>query len=176
MLAWQRWQLKRQAGLSHLPTAPTRKHSLQPSPTLRRHKPHLSLLLLLPHIPCRLLPADERDALREAMQELLQRLAAANDVIGQADASMASMEEQVAAATEERRQAEEEAAAARAEAEALRETAADLQVGAARGGCCCLLPCLEACRAAAIASVMTDTSLPPPLAAAVEVRPTAAAV
>ena len=91
-----------------------------------------SLWLLLLPSSSTVLPADERDELHEAIQELAQRLAAANDVIGQADASMASMEEQVAAAAEGRRQAEEEAAAARAEAEALREAAADLQVGAAQ--------------------------------------------
>lgn len=74
-----------------------------------------------------LLAPAERDELRGAMAELLQRLNTANDVIGQADASMAALEAQAAAAAEERRRAEEEAAAARAEAEALREEAADLR-------------------------------------------------
>ncbi|KAL4443056.1 hypothetical protein ABPG77_008547 [Micractinium sp. CCAP 211/92] len=69
----------------------------------------------------------ERDELRSAMAELLQRLNAANDVIGQADASMAALEAQAATAAQQGQRAEEEAAAARAETEALREEAADLR-------------------------------------------------
>lgn len=62
------------------------------------------------------------------MGELLGRLEAANGVIGQADASMASAEASVVAAVAERQRAEEAAAEARAEAEELRGALADLQV------------------------------------------------
>lgn len=72
--------------------------------------------------------AAERDELRGAMAELLQRLNAANDVIGRAKASMADLEAQAAAAAEERQRAEQAEGAALAEAEALRDEAADLRV------------------------------------------------
>ncbi|EFN58511.1 hypothetical protein CHLNCDRAFT_140571 [Chlorella variabilis] len=69
----------------------------------------------------------ERDELRAAMAEVLQRLDAANDVIGRADSSMASLEAQLAAATAERQRAEDAERAAQAEAQQLREAVADMQ-------------------------------------------------
>lgn len=62
------------------------------------------------------------------MAEVLQRLDAANDVIGRADSSMASLEAQLAAATAERQRAEDAERAAQAEAQQLREAVADMQV------------------------------------------------
>lgn len=62
------------------------------------------------------------------MQQVLQRLDAANVMIGQADGSVASMEAQLAAAAAEGLRAEQAAQAAQAEAQALRETVADLEV------------------------------------------------
>lgn len=83
-----------------------------------------------PHAPASVPGAAERDDLRDAMQEQLGRLDAANHLIAQANECVAAAEARAAAAAGEQQQAEAEAAAARAEADAQHQAAVDLQVRA----------------------------------------------
>ncbi|PSC71528.1 alpha-1,3 1,6-mannosyltransferase ALG2 [Micractinium conductrix] len=69
----------------------------------------------------------ERDELRGAMGELLQRLSAANQVVGQAEAEVERLEGQSVEAAQTAAAAQADAAAARAEAAGLREEVAELQ-------------------------------------------------
>jgi hypothetical protein len=62
------------------------------------------------------------------MQQVLQRLDAANVMIGQADGSVASMQAQLVAAAAEGLRAEQAAQVAQVEAQALQEKVADLEV------------------------------------------------
>lgn len=64
------------------------------------------------------------------MGELLQRLSAANQVVGQAEAEVERLEGQSVEAAQTAAAAQADAAAARAEAAGLREEVAELQVGA----------------------------------------------
>jgi DNA repair exonuclease SbcCD ATPase subunit len=81
------------------------------------------------------LPAAERDELREAIDALLQRLDAANEMIERSSSNVANLEAQLAAVAAERQQAQEAAGAAQAEAQQLQEALADMQV---RVCCWCL--------------------------------------
>ncbi|GAB4820665.1 hypothetical protein N2152v2_007711 [Parachlorella kessleri] len=68
----------------------------------------------------------ERDQLKEAMQEMLQKLALTNEIMAYTDMTISDMEAKVHAMDQERQQALQQAADAAHEAASLRETASQL--------------------------------------------------